>query len=202
MGVVTALRFGETIYRSSVVGLQRQVLFNRVNSFMATLRGLGAVAILEYLSPTIQSFFLWQGIVSIASLAILATATYASLLRSRRSGRFSLNALQSVWRFAGGMIGITFLALLLTQVDNILLSSLLSLRDYGYYTLAATGASSLYMLIGPITQAWYPRLCELHVRDDQPGLANTYHQGAQLVSVVSGSVAIVLIVFAEPFLLL
>lgn len=60
MGVVTALRFSETIYRSSMVGLQRQVLFNGVNSAMATLRGLGSVAIVAFVSSKIQAFFLWQ----------------------------------------------------------------------------------------------------------------------------------------------
>lgn len=43
MGLVTALRFVEGIYRSAILGLQRQVLFNVVNSLMATMRGFGAV---------------------------------------------------------------------------------------------------------------------------------------------------------------
>lgn len=200
MGVVTALRFVEGIYRSSIVGLQRQVLFNAVNSAMATLRGLGAVGILAWVSPTIEAFFLWQGVVSIATLTILAATTYANLPRSDRGGRFSLAALRGVWRFAGGMVGITLLALLLTQVDKILLSKLLTLKEFGYYTLAATVASALYMLIGPITQAFYPKFCELHARDDIVALADCYHKGAQLVSVIAGSAAIVLIFFAETFL--
>jgi len=200
MGVVTALRFTETIYRSSIIGLQRQVLYSTVNSTMATMRGLGAIAILAWVSLTIQAFFLWQAFISIATLTILAAITYATLPRTERGGRFSLEALRGVWRFAGGMIGIAFLALLLTQVDKILLSKLLSLSEYGYYTLAATVAAALYMLISPITQAWYPRLCKLHASDDQSALAETYHQGAQLVSVIAGSAAIVMILFAETFL--
>ena len=200
MGVVSALRFIEGIYRSAIVGLQRQVLFNAVNSAMATLRGVGAVGILALVSPTIEVFFIWQGTVSIATLAILAATTYHTLPKGERSGRFSLPALRSIWRFAGGMLGITLLALLLTQVDKILLSKLLSLSEYGYYTLAATVAAALHMLIGPITQAWYPRLCELHARDEQAALAEAYHQSSQLVSVVAGSAAIVLIFFSETLL--
>ena len=200
MGVVTAFRFVESIYRSSIVGMQRQVLFNVVNSAMATLRGLGAVVILAWISPTIQAFFLWQGLLSVATLAILSMATYSTLPRATRTGRFSLDALRGVCRFAGGMIGITFLALLLTQVDKLLLSKLLRLSDYGYYTLAATVAAALYMLISPITQALYPRLCELHARGNQVAFTETFHQGSQLVSVVAGSAAIVMIFFAETFL--
>jgi O-antigen/teichoic acid export membrane protein len=200
MGLVIALRFVEGIYRSAIVGLQLQVLFNVVNSLMSTLRALGAVVILAWISPTIWAFFLWQGLVSIASLSILGVVTYSSVPKGERGGRFSLKSLRGVWHFAGGMVGITLLALLLTQVDKILLSKLLSLSEFGYYTLAGTVAGALFILIGPITQAFYPRFCELFASSDKVALADNYHKGAQLVSVIAGSAAIVLIFYAETFL--
>ena len=200
MGVVTALRFVEGVYRSAVVGLQRQVLFNGINASLATVRGLGAVALLVWVSPTIEAFFLWQGLVSIITLALLAGVTYHLLPAGDRGGRFSVQALREIGRFAGGMVGITFLALLLTQVDKILLSKLLPLSEFGYYTLAAVVAGALYMLIGPITQAWYPRLCELQARADSAALADSYHKGAQLVTVIAGSAAIVVMLFSETLL--
>lgn len=200
MGVVTSLRFAEGIYRSSILGLQRQVLFNVVNSAMATLRGVGAIAILVLVSPTIEAFFLWQGAVSILTLLVLFWATYRALPKADQAGRFSLQALQGIGRFAGGMMGVTFLSLLLMQVDKIVLSKLINLSEYGYYMLAATVAGALYMVSSPIAQAWFPRLSELHALHDKPGLISTYHQGAQLVSVTMGSAAVVLIVFAEQII--
>ena len=200
MGIVTAIRFMESVYRSSIVGLQRQVFYNVLNSAMATLRGFGAVGVLVWVSPSIEAFFIWHGLVSIATLMTLAKTTYATLPGAERAGQVSLDALKGVWRFAGGMVGITFLSLLLTQVDKVLLSKLLSLGDYGYYTLAAVVAGALYVVITPIIQAFYPRLCELHARNDQAALIDTFHLGAQLVSVFAGSVAIVVIMFAETFL--
>ena len=200
MGLVTALRFVEGLYRSSIAGLQRQVLLNIVSSIMATLRGFGAVAVLAWVSPTIQAFFLWQGLISVVTIAILATSTYAILPRIEGKAHFSINALRGVWRFVGGMISITFLALLLTQVDKILLSRLLPLSEYGYYSLAASVAGALYMFITPVTQVLYPRLCELHARNEEFTTIETYHLGAQLISVIAGSVAIVMMLFAESFL--
>lgn len=200
MGLVIGLRLVEGIYRSCIVGLQRQVLFNIVNSFMTTLRSAGAVGVLAILSPTLEAFFIWQGMVSLLTLAVLAAVTYAQLPCVSRIARFSPAALRVVWRFASGMMGITFLALLLTQLDKILLSNLLSLREFGYYTLAATAASGLFLLIIPITQAFYPQMCELHAQGDAKALAETYHKSAQLVSTIPGSVAIVIIVFSETLL--
>ena len=46
------------------------------------------------------------------------------------------------------MAATTLLALLLTQVDKLLLSKLVSLEDFGYYTLAASAAGG-YRL-GPL----------------------------------------------------
>jgi O-antigen/teichoic acid export membrane protein len=200
IGLVTAIRFMESIYRSSIIGLQRHVLYNVFNSAIATLRGLGAVGVLVWISASIEAFFIWQGVVSVISLIIFMVLTYTSFPPAERAGKFSLVALRGIWKFAGGIFGITLLSLLLMQVDKILLSKLLSLKEYGYYTLVAIVASGLYTIITPITQSFYPRLCELHACNDQVGLINTYHKGAQLISVFAGSVAIVIIVFGETFL--
>ncbi len=200
MGVVSALRFAEGIYSSSLIGLQRQVLLNVINSSMATLRGLGAVGIVIWVSPTIQAFFLWQGLISLISLVILSVMTYSSLPSGTRGGRFSLSELRGVSRFASGMVGITLLALMLTQVDKVLLSRLLPLSDYGRYTLAVVVAGALYILVYPVSQAFYPRFTQLHAASKNLGLIQIYHQGSQLVSVLLGSAAIVLMVFSEIFL--
>jgi len=200
MGVVTALRFVEGIYRSCIVGLQRQVLFNAINSALATLRGLGAVGILIWVSPSIEAFFIWQGLISLLTVGVLATATYRALPKAGRAGQFSMSALRGIGRFAGGMMGITFLSLLLTQADKIILSKLLTLSEYGYYTLATVVAGGLFMLIGPVTQAWFPHLSELYAKKNQAELVIKYHQGAQLVSAFMGSAAIIMIVFAKPIL--
>lgn len=200
MGIVTALRFLEAIYRSSISGLQKQVLLNVISSASATLRGLGAVGVLMWIKSDIGIFFLWQGTVSLFTLLMLALATYKSLPKSKHSGQFSVIDLQEVKKFTGGMLFISLLSLLLMQVDKMLLSKYLTLIEYGYYMLASTIAGALYMLINPIAQTWFPRLSELYAKRENTNLVNTYHLGAQIVSVTMGSAAVVLIVFSKEIL--
>lgn len=202
MGGVTALRFIENIYVSSIVGLQRQVLENIVSGTMATVRGLGAIAMLAWVSPTIEAFFMWQGLVSLVTVVLFACVIYRTIPSPPHSTRFSGTALIGIWRFAAGMTAITFLALLLTQVDKIFLSRLLPLESFAYYALAATLTGALYMMASPVSTAFYPRFTELVIRDDQRALSMAYHQGAQLVTVSMGTAAIVLIVFSNRLLLL
>lgn len=202
MGIVAALRFVEDIYVSSLVGLQRQVLQNVVVTVIATLRGLGVVGVLAWVSPTISAFFIWQGAVSLLSVGLFVTVVYRTLPRAVRPARFSKQALVDIWRFAAGMMLITSLAMLLTQIDKILLSRQLSLTVFGYYALASVVANGLYVLTSPITTAFYPRFTELVARGDGPQLRKIYHQGAQLVTVLTGSAAVLLIVFGHPVVLL
>jgi O-antigen/teichoic acid export membrane protein len=200
MGVVTALRFIESIYVSSIVGLQRQLLQNVVITITATVRGLGAVALLAWVSPTIRAFFLWQGLISLLTVALFAGIVYRALPPAPLPAHFSGSALVDIWRFAAGMMAITLLALLLTQVDKILLSRLLTLESFGYYALAWVVANALMMLTAPITTALYPRFTELATNGDEVALRALYHQGAQLVTVLMGAAAMVLMLFGDRVL--
>lgn len=200
MTFVIALRLFEGIYRSTIVGLQQQVLLNLVSCFLATLRWLGAVVVLAWYSPTLQAFFIWQGISSLVSIVMLAWMSYRLIPAGERQAKVSWEKLRSLWSFAGGMVMISLLTLLLTQVDKILLSRLLMLGDFGYYVLASSVASGLYTLITPISLAYYPRFCEWLTRHDETALIEAYHEAAQLMSVIAGSAALVVLVFADDLM--
>lgn len=200
MGFVVALRFIEGIYRSSIVGLQRQILFNVINSAMATFRGVGSLGVLICISPTVEAFFIWQGLVSVLTTIVFAFAVNKIIPLAQKGGQFSIHILRNIGKFAGGMMGITFLSLLLTQIDKVLLSKLLILTDYGYYAFALVVSSVIPLLISPISQAFFPRLSELYANNDQVAFIRVYHEGAQLVSVIAGSIAVVMIAFSEIIL--
>jgi O-antigen/teichoic acid export membrane protein len=200
MGVLIALRFIENIYTSSIIGLQRQVLESTVSCSMAMARGLGAVGVLAWISPSLKAFFIWQGLISLITVPVLASIVYKTLPPAPRRAQFSWAALSGIWRFAGGIMAISLLALSLTQVDKILLSRLLPLKNFAYYALAGTLTGALYMLNGPVNSAFYPQFTQLATRHDFPALHRAYHQAAQLTSVAMGSAAIVLIVLADLIL--
>lgn len=201
MGVVASLRLVEGLYRGALLGLQKQVLFNVFNSVAATLRAVGAVGILVWVSPTIEAFFVWQALISLIVAIGLALVTHRTLPRGGRAAAFSRVALLDMRRFAGGMMATTLLALLLTQVDKVLLSRLLSLQDFGHYALASTVASALTLLVTPVTQAFYPRFTELAASGQIPELALLYHRGAQLVTVLCAPPALIMTCLSGPLLL-
>ena len=202
MGGVIALRFLENVYRSCLIGLQEQVQVNVITSVAATVRGAGAVFVLAWVSPTITAFFVWQGIVSALSVLAMAVALYRRVPITLRLANFSATALGTVWKFAGGMLVLAVLSLLLTQMDKIILSKLIPLEQFGYYSLAATVANLLYMVVMPISQAYYPHFSALVVQNDLEGSARSYHKAAQMISVIAGSLAFLLIAFGDHVIFL
>jgi O-antigen/teichoic acid export membrane protein len=95
---------------------------------------------------------------------------------------------------------ISFLSLLLTQVDKILLSKTLQLSDFGYYTLAVTVASIIQTISNPISQVFYPKFCELISIKDTLNLALYFHKGCQIVTVIAGTFAIFVSFFSFELL--
>jgi O-antigen/teichoic acid export membrane protein len=193
---VIALRFVESIYRGALLGLQLHVWYNGANAVLATLRYGCVVWVLATVSPTVQAFFLWQAVISLLSVVVLAASVYGALPTAPHPARFSLQVLAGVWTFAGTVMGIAFVTLLQTQVDKLMLSRLLPLESFGQYALAATIAGALYVVVVPVTQGIYPRMVQLFSQKDQAGLVSLDHQAAQLVTVLTAPAVGVLSLFA------
>lgn len=200
MGLVMAAQWPAGLYSGGLMGLQRQVLLNGVNIAASTLRGAGAVLVLWLVSPTVQAFFLWQIAVSAANTLLLSLLLWRQLPPAGRRASFQRPLLAGVWRFAAGMSGISVLSTMLTQADKVLLSRMLSLEMFGYYTLAGMVAMTIYRLVGPVFSAVYPRFVQLVSLADQAGLAQLYHKSCQLVSVLIFPVAAVIALFAYEIL--
>ena len=198
MAFAAGLRFCEGIYRGSLLGLQRQVWYNGAYTLLSTLRHAGALVVLAWISPTVQAFFLWQAVISVVTLVVLAAKVHRVLPQAPSSPKiFSSRALAGVWKFAGGMTSIAVLSLVLTQIDKILLSKLLPLDVFGYYSLAASAAGSLLAVVIPLSSALYPRMVELLTHADHEALTGLYHASSQMVTVLTGPMVCLLWCFSQ-----
>jgi O-antigen/teichoic acid export membrane protein len=94
------------------------------------------------------------------------------------------------------------MAIILTQLDKIILSKVLTLEMFGYYSLAWMVASGLYYLVGPIFTAIFPRFSQLVKLNEDEALRQLYHRSCQLLSVVVIPLTLVIALFSTEILLL
>lgn len=202
MGLSMMFQWPSSFYSSGLIGLQKQVLLNVIISSMTTLRCAGAVLILWMVSPTINAFFIWQFVIYVFQTTIMAFSLWSNIPKTGKRASFQVFLLNGVWRFAVGMGGITITALIMSQADKFILSKLLTLEAFGYYSLAVVVATSFSRLMGPLVTALYPRLTQLLAMNDNETLKQTYHGGCQLMSVLIMPVAFFMAFFAQEILLL
>jgi O-antigen/teichoic acid export membrane protein len=202
MGLAIGLEFPFALYSGGLIGLQKQVKLNSLVISITTLRGFGALAVIWLIAPTIQAFFVWQSLISLLQTSLCGALLWRSLPKPSNRPRFRKLLLMRIWHFAAGMTAISILSVLLTQLDRIILSKLLTLEMFGYYNLALVVASSLYMIINPIFTAIFPRLSQLVAADDKEGLRVLYHNACQLMSVLVFPIAIVIALFSKSILLI
>ncbi len=198
MGFVVAAQWPLALYGGGLMGLQRQVALNGVNAVAATVRSAGTVLVLWLVSPTIVAFFAWQVIVSLAHTVCVAFVLWRQI-GGPEHAQFQPALLRSIRRFAAGMLGISALSIVLTQMDKLILSRLLTLEAFGYYSLAAVVAASLYRLTSPLFTALFPRFSQLAARDEA-ALVSSYHRACQTMTALIMPVAVFIAFFSFELL--
>jgi O-antigen/teichoic acid export membrane protein len=203
MGVAIALLWPSTFYANCLSGLEQQPTLNVLNAGFSTLRYAGVAPILLWVSPTIEAFLWWHAFVGAAQSLAMAEAVWRLLpnVKGERA-RFRMAELRGSRGFAGGLFGIGLLALSVTQLDRLVLTSMRPLVEMGQYTLALSVASGLGRMTQPMFNAIYPRFSRLVARNDMATLKELYHLSSQYLTVVISAVSAVLIVFAQDVLFL
>ncbi len=203
MGINIAIQFTSSFYVGGLIGLQKLLPLNIINMTCSTLRSAGGFFVVAVISPTIQAFLIWQGVVAIIQLVLVVLLLRGSLPETGRKGTFKKDLLKKVFRFATGMTGITIVSLILTQTDKVVLSRLISLEDFGYYTLAVTiSGMAVATIVSAITNSVYPRFSGYVALNDESNLREFYHRSSQILSAFLMPIVTVIAVFSYEILLI
>jgi O-antigen/teichoic acid export membrane protein len=173
MGFAVIPQISMSLYFGGLMGLQRQVSANLLWTGFSIVRS-GLVVIPIYFVPDIRVFFIWQAIASVVMLLVmrqvLRSHVIAPIPRTSHHeirGNFSWSALGAIRDYAAGMLGLSIIASLNTQMDKLVVSKMLPLKEFAEYSLASTLAQIPYILTLPIAVALLPRMTNLLQREDQ-----------------------------------
>jgi len=165
MGIVAGLRYCESLYHYSLMGLERYVLTNKINLFIELIRNIGSVLMIYYISQTLLAFFIWQGFCSILLTFIYRKNLFNILENNQIAGQFSLHSLKDIKKFSSSFFYITLFSIAITQVDKLYLVTFDTLESFGYYYIATIIASINLLISTPIINSYYPRMVKLIERN-------------------------------------
>lgn len=203
MAVSVALRWLCGLHRGIISGSEALVWLGGFSVLTATARFVLVLPVMHWFGYTAPVFFSYQ--LSVAVLELLCFQLKSASLLPELNKQdpalgWSIAPVKAVLGFALTVAGTASIWILATQVDKLLLSTLLSLADYGVFMLVVSVASGVLVLAGPVGAAVMPRLSILYAQHQQTELLRIYRENTQLVSAVAGAVTITLMLCAWPLL--
>ncbi len=192
------LAFG--LYSSGLLGLERQVYANLLQVGIIVVRS-GLVLAPIMWRPELPIFFVWQLAATLAfALAARTVLTRSLGLHGFPIGSPNYASLKPHLAFAGGMLAVSVMASINTQIDKIVVSKLFSIEMFGYYALAGTLAQLPVAVTGPIGAAMLPRLTSLNSAGLRAEFAQLYDNSTFLIAALSSAGALSLMMFPREIL--
>lgn len=202
MAVIIALRWMSGLYRGIISGSERLLWLSGFSTLIATARFVLILPVLMFVSASPFSFFIFQLVVVVLELAGLAYMAYRLLpaLPDKERIRWQWAPLKPVLKFSLSIAFALSAWVLVTQIDKLLLSQILSLADYGYFTVAALAASGIMTISVPVSNSLMPRMTRLQAEGKHEQLLVVYRQATQLVTVLALPLALLLVFFSRQVL--
>lgn len=185
MGIIVGMGFFSSLYRSGIQGMENQVRLNVVNVILATVKSIGALLLLAFITQDIVDFFIYQLVIAVFELMILSIMFY-KLMPETTKVRFGFywKIFKPIIPFAGGIAYTAVVWVLLTQLDKMILSGVLSLAEYGYFALVAIVSAGVLSITTPISNAILPRMTYLLSQGKEREMLELYRKSTQLMAVV------------------
>lgn len=195
--IIFVVQFPGSIYRSLLVGAQAQVVLNGVMLVGALLRHVGAV-IVVLIWPTLSAYLTWHTLVALLETLLRGKLAWRTLNVKRNQIKWEIKELCPIWSQVASFSGAVWLGALAVQMDKIILSRMVSIEQFGYYTAAATVAAGMLQLVYPLVQAALPRAVQLRAEP-----AALRRLGIKLVSIIGllAGLAALLFIVAGKWLL-
>jgi O-antigen/teichoic acid export membrane protein len=198
VGFQLLLRF----YMGGLLGLEKQVKANIYQVGWGILRnGLVVVAIL--IVPTLEMFFIWQTISTLIFAVLIGLSLKKALTGQYKFDfhpKIEKSVFKSIWRFAGGMLLISLVASLNTQMDKLGISKLLPLESLGYYTLAVSLSMGIIVLVNPISVALLPRFTAIYTAGKTDEASKLFDKVNLFVAILVFSIMAIMVFFPKELI--
>lgn len=203
IAISVALRWMTGLYRGVVTGAEHLVWLSAFNVLIVTLRFIAVFLTMYIFGYTPTVFFLHQFAVAVLEqLGLWWKAQKVLPGKKQFTGAigWSFQPVKPVLKFSLTIAFTSAVLVLATQSDKLVISGILSLSEYGYFTVGAFASGGIMILSGPISNVIMPRMSRLHAEGKHAEMIQVYRNATQLASILAGVSGVCIAFFAEELL--
>ena len=202
IGFIIVIRWVSFLYRGIVTGFEEQVWLSKVNILITTLKYILIIPLIIYINNGLILYFQYQLCISIMEITILIFYSN-KLVKKYHSNYCNMEAsisIKPLLKFAIGIASTSTIWILVTQVDKVYLSKVISLKEYGEYSAIFLLASGVTLINNPISLALIPRLTAIASEKNYEKLTEEYKKYTRLICLATAPLSFILIIFAKQII--
>ena len=197
MSLTLFFQFPNVLYLNGLIGLQDHKLMNLVQIVGNTIKFTGGYVVL-IINVDLSLFFLIQIFVALLQTYMSRYFLWRKIsINSLAKPSFNIGLIKKTLSFSVGMSLTSIGAVLLSNIDRIVISKLLSTSDLGRYGIAFTATGFLQLAIQPFYRSFFPRFSELHSRGEINKLKSEYFSSCELISILIISMGCICYLYAN-----
>lgn len=200
IGVGIGFQLFSTLYEGGLMGLQKQVLTNKIKIIWSLCRS-GIVILPLLFFPVLEVYFIWQIFCNLLLMLVFKKFLKNELTNSQKP-HYCKNQLSKIWKYAIGMMGIAFISAINIQIDKLVTSKYLDLLTFGYYSLATTIAQIPLLVSTPIIVAVFPMLSMLVSTNDYQKKKEYFHRFSYIITMITAPIGACIFLYSIPLIVL
>lgn len=200
MLLTIAARWPYSIYSSGLRGMKYQVLLNAHDLVYNLIKAIGSWLVLLYIENTLFAFLLFQLAIILCQTISLHFVFWYKLPAANSVKKFDKLVLKNIAKYAAAMGTAAILGSVVYQLDKIILSRMLKVEKYGFYTLAFNLAILVNNITLPIYMAIFPSFTELVHKNEQAEIQQKFHQYSKLIAGLVMPVSALIFFFSKELL--
>lgn len=200
MGAMIAFKWLVGLYKGAINGFEQQIWLNVYGVIINSLKFIGGFILVKYISQSPSSYFEYQLVIGALELIVIHHKVYKVVPKTANFLMPSIKYLKIIMPFALAIAYTSGLWIVLTNIDKLLLSNTLPLKEYGYFSLIAVVVAGMSAMAGPIGTAVQPRLTSLLSQGKSDEMVALYKKATQFVAVIGFAVTGTVALFSTELL--
>lgn len=188
MAITLSFKYLSGPLRSALIGLERHALLGFFNIIFTTLRYPAGLAVLYLYNNSLNAYFSYQAIIAFLEWAVLQILFHLkskeALIKASTTEKPVKVSIKSLLILSAQLSVLSILWVVVSQIDKILLSGSLPLKQFGFYSLAVTIAGVIFTLNIPLNQVLMPRLSTFSAQNEQAKYVDIFIKTMLSVSIV------------------
>lgn len=201
MGLSSLLRMFESYYRGVLTGFELQVRMNVISCCTTLMRSAGGAGLLAFGDATLVGFCSWQLVTTCLSVVAYGSACRKMMPRSSIARRDIGDCLRSHWRFGSGVLVLSSSTTLIALAGQSVLVAVLSLEQYGVYSMASSIAGVCGLIATPTGQSLHARVASLVGAGGRLATVGIVRGTTQVLAVIVGSLGVTFAALPERLIM-